>query len=175
MMFGTGVAAATPVPVLAKAVAAPAVRSRYIWAVALAHAKTDVSVEMIAKQVRVPRATAHRLFSQLIKRGVVETPNAAGVARLSAPLLRISSQVMVQGPTGSAVVKGSLDDTLHKVLDAANDKTSPDVDDVIESDVSEVKDEVDPADENDPPEDQITLSDDDPAPPEVSDEAHSAG
>ena len=159
-----GVAAASPLPAMAK-VAAPAARSRYIFAVALAHARTDVTVDMIVNQVGVRPHTARRLFASLIKRGVFETPNASGVARLSAPLLRAASQEMVAGPAGTAVVKGSIEDTLHSALQQSDDSHTPRLPRAEDS-----TSELDEAPARD-----VSLSDDDPAPPEASDAAHSTG
>ncbi|UXX81897.1 hypothetical protein [Roseovarius pelagicus] len=159
-LFGSGVAAVAPLPALGKA-AVPVARSRYIFAVALAHARTGISVDMIADQVGVRNHTARRLFAQLIRRGVVETPNATGMARLSAPLLRITSQEMVMGPGGTAVVRGSVQDTLVRALDQSNtsqQRRALPVEDNPEDSAQDV-DEV--------PAEDLSLSNDDSEPPEA--------
>ncbi len=152
MVVGTGVAAAVPVSGVAAAAAAQANRSKYIFAVALAHAKTDVSAEMISETFKIRPGTARQLFSKLVKNGVVDVPNTHGVARLVEPLQRIVPQVVEYNPAGGYVVKGRLDQLTAKAKEAAKR--------LHEDDVSEDgPDDAGPDDEV-----EISLSADDPAP-----------
>lgn len=116
MIAGTGVAAALPI---SGAAAATAQRSKYIFAVALAHAKTDVSAEMISETFNIRPGTARQLLSKLIRNGVVDAPNSHGIARLAEPLQRIVPQVVEYNPTGGYVVKGRLDELTAKAKDMA--------------------------------------------------------
>ena len=116
LIAGSGVAAALPVPTFA---AATAQRSKYIFAVALAHAKTDVSAEMISETFNIRPGTARQLFSKLVKNGVVDSPNTSGIARLAEPLQRIVPQVVEHNPAGGYVVKGRLDELTAKAKEAA--------------------------------------------------------
>lgn len=143
-MVGTGVAAAVPVSGMAGAAVASAKRSKYIFAVALAHAKTDVSAEMISETFRIRPGTARQLFSKLVKNGVVDAPDTHGIARLAEPLQRIVPQVVEYNPGGGYVVKGRLDELTAKAKEAAKrllEEEPPDDGtngDVIEPDATEI-------------------------------------
>ncbi len=126
MVVGTGVAAAVPVSGMAGAAAVQAQRSKYIFAVALAHAKTDVSAEMISETFKIRPGTARQLFSKLVKNGVVDAPNSHGMARLAEPLQRIVPQVVEYNPAGGYVVKGPLDTLTDKAKEAVHDLLDPD-------------------------------------------------
>ena len=119
MVVGTGVAAAVPVSGMAGAAAASAQRSKYIFAVALAHNRIDISADMISDMFDVRPGTANQLMAKLVRNGVVDTPNASGIARLAKPLQRITSEVVEYNPAGGYVVKGRLDDLTAKARDAA--------------------------------------------------------
>ena len=160
MIVGSGVAAAVPVQGLAGAVGAQAHRSKYIFAVALAHARTDVSAEMISDMFNVRPSTARGFIIKMVKNGVVDAPNADGIARLAKPLQRIVPQVVEYNPAGGYVVKGPVSAIREKAVDLAKE--------ALELDTKPPQNA-----EIDTPE-EISLSDDDRAPPEVSDEERSA-
>ncbi len=131
LIAGSGVAAALPIP---GAAAASAQRSKYIFAVALAHARTDVSVEMISETFNIRPGTARQLLAKLVRNGVVDKPNASGIARLAEPLQRIVPQVVEYNPAGGYVVRGRLDDLTAKakdvakrLLDDADDGAAPEI------------------------------------------------
>ncbi len=157
IVVGTGVAAAVPVSGMAGAAAVQAQRSKYIFAVALAHNRTDVTAEMISEMFNVRPSEARGFIRKMVRNGVVGEPNAQGVARLAEPLQRITSQLVEYNPQGGYLVKGRLDEMKAKAKEMAEKLFE---DDAPETDVS--------------PE-EISLSDDDPVRPAVSDEAHSAG
>ena len=119
MVVGTGVAAAVPVSGMAGAAAAQAQRSKYIFAVALAHSRTDVSAEMISDMFQVRPSTAQGFIRKMVRNGVVDAPNANGIARLAEPLQRIVPQVVEYNPSGGYLVKGRLDEIMAKAKDAA--------------------------------------------------------
>ena len=119
MVVGTGVAAAVPVSGMAGAAAAQAQRSKYIFAVALAHNRTDVSAEMISEMFQVRPSTARGFIHKMVRNGVVDTPNADGIARLAEPLQRITSQVVEHNPAGGYIVKGRLDEITAKAKEMA--------------------------------------------------------
>ena len=128
--MGTGVAAALPVSGVA---AATAQRSKYIFAVALAHNRTDVSAEMISEMFNVRPGTARGFIRKMVRNGVVDAPNAQGIARLTEPLQRIASQVVEYNPAGGYVVRGKLDELAGKaremaerMLDESDAPQSPD-------------------------------------------------
>ena len=156
LVVGTGVASAVPVSGMAGAAAAQAQRSKYIFAVALAHSRTDVSAEMISQMFEVRPSTAQRFIRKMVKNGVVDRPNANGIARLAEPLQRIVPQVVEHNSAGGYIVKGRLDELTAKARELAEKALS------------------EGAPDEGAPED-INLSGDDPEPPEASDEAHSAG
>lgn len=156
-MVGTGVAAAVPVSGIAGAAAAQAQRSKYIFAVALAHNRTDVSAEMISQMFDVRPATARGFIRKMVRNGVVGEPNAQGMVRLAEPLQRITSQVVEYNPQGGYIVKGRLDEMKAKAKEMAEKLFE---DDAPPTDASS---------------EDLSLSDDDPVQPEVSDAAHSTG
>lgn len=127
MVVGTGVAAAVPASGMAGAAAASAQRSKYIFAVAMAHARTDISAEMISESFSIRPHTARRYLARLVRNGVVDAPNAQGVARLAEPLQRIVPQVVEYNPTGGYVVKTRFDEMASKARDMARDILSDEV------------------------------------------------
>lgn len=156
MVVGTGVAAAVPVSGMAGAAAAQAQRSKYIFAVALAHNRTDVSAEMISEMFQVRPGTARGFIRKMVRNGVVGEPNAQGIARLAEPLQRIVPQVVEYNPQGGYLVKGRLDEIKAKAKEMAKK--------LLEDD----------APDQDASPDDINLSDDDPVRPAVSDAGRSA-
>ncbi len=139
MIVGTGVAAAVPVQGLAATAAASARRSKYIFAVALAHNRIDISAETISDTFNIRPHTARGLLGRLVRNGVVDAPNARGVARLAEPLQRIVPQVVEYNPAGGYVVKGPLDEftaragkAARKLLESEDDAPSDDVPDTAE-------------------------------------------
>lgn len=123
--MGTGVVAAVPVQGFAGAAAASAQRSKYIFAVALAHNRVDISAAMISDMFNVRPTTARGLISKLVRNGVVDAPNTDGIARLAEPLQRIVPQVVGYNPAGGYVVKGRLDDLTAKARDMAEKLLDP--------------------------------------------------
>ena len=117
MVLGTGVASALPVQGLA---AASAQRSKYIFAVAMAHAHTDVSVDRLVDALGVSPATARGFLRKLVRNGVCDAPNAAGVVRLSEPLQRIVPQVVDYNPAGGYTVRGPLNELAGKAREMAD-------------------------------------------------------
>ena len=152
-MLGSGVAAAVPMQGLAGAVATQAPRSKYIFAVALAHNRVDVSADMISEMFNVRPRTAQGFINKMVRNGVVDAPNAHGVARLAKPLQRVVPEVVAYNPAGGYTVKGPLERLKEKAVEI--------VDEVLETEPNPAQNE------------EISLSDDDPARPEVSDAAHS--
>jgi uncharacterized protein YutE (UPF0331/DUF86 family) len=179
MVLGSGVAAAVPVSGMAGAAAAQTQRSKYIFAVALAHNRTDVSAEMISEMFKVRPSTAQGFIKKMVRNGVVDAPNADGIARLAKPLQRIASEVVEYNSAGGYIVKGRLDEMTAKAKDAAKRLLD-----------AEREEPVTVADASDAPATKfvqnegadctertksLSPSDDDPVPPEASDAAHSAG
>lgn len=119
LALGTGAAAALPLQGLASAAASTANRSKYIFAVALAHARTDVSAEMISETFGIRPHVARRYLSRLVRNGVVDAPDASGMARLTKPLQRIIPEVVEYNPAGGYIVKGPRDEILARAKDAA--------------------------------------------------------
>ncbi len=167
MVLGSGLAAALPAAGASAATLGTARRSKYIFAVALAHNRVNVSADLIGETFKLRPATARRLFGQLVRNGVVDTPDARGIATLAKPLQRIVPEVVEYNPSGGYVVKGRLDDLISRA------KTT--VRDVLEIDEDGAPHETG---ENgsvaiaEP--DEPTLSDDDPVPREASTEVRSA-
>ena len=128
MVVGTGVAAAVPVTGMAGVAAAQAQRGKYIFAVALAHSRTDISADMISDMFQVRPSTARSLLSKLVRNGVVDAPNANGIARLAEPLQRIVPQVVEYNPAGGYVVKGRLEEWTAKARDLADRLLDPEED-----------------------------------------------
>ncbi len=116
LIAGTGVAATLPVSQVS---AATVQRSKYIFAVALAHAKTDISADLISETFKIRPPTARALLSKLVRNGVVDAPNTHGIARLAEPLQRIVPQVVEYNPAGGYVVKGPLDQFTAKARQVA--------------------------------------------------------
>lgn len=139
-MVGTGVAAAVPVQGLAGAAAAQAQRSKYIFAVALAHNRVDVSADMISDMFSVRPSTARGLMSKLVRNGVVDAPNSHGIARLAKPLQRIASEVVEYNPAGGYVVKGRLDELTAKAKEMADRLLESDEVEDLEDDVTDLSD-----------------------------------
>lgn len=178
-MVGTGIAAAVPVSGTAGAAAAQAQRSKYIFAVALAHNRTDVSADMISEMFNVRPSTARRFIDKMVRNGVVDAPNADGIARLAKPLQRIASEVVEYNPSGGYLVKGRLDeitakakDAAKRLLDQANEQKITDADADDPADAQNVRFGGSDCTKRT----QVTTSSTDgPALPEASDEARSAG
>ncbi|MEO1138780.1 MAG: hypothetical protein AAFW87_04915 [Pseudomonadota bacterium] len=126
MVLGTSVAAAILLPGLAGAVAKQAGRSKYVFAVALAHNRIDVSADMISQTFDIRPSIARNLLSKLVCNGVVDAPNAQGIARLSEPLQRIVPQVVEYNPAGGYLVKGRLDELATEALDIVKNSFEPD-------------------------------------------------
>jgi len=177
MVVGTGVAAAAPVSGMAGAAAAQAQRSKYIFAVALAHSRTDVSAEMISELFQVRPSTANRFIRKMVKNGVVDTPNGQGIARLAEPLQRIVPQVVEHNPAGGYLVKGRLDEITAKAKDAAkrllDEATEAEPDPEIDEDIVTKENAVDAPDQQNV-QFAISLSGDDPEQPTALTAAHSA-
>lgn len=153
MVLGTGVASALPVQGLA---AVSAQRSKYIFAVAMAHAHADVSVDRLVDALGVSPATARGFLRKLVRNGVCDAPNAAGIVRLSEPLQRIVPQVIEYNPAGGYTVKGRFTELAEKARDMAET-------------VLGENDDADGTSQN------VSLSTADPAPPEASAAMHSTG
>ena len=154
LVLGSGVAAVVPVQGLAGAAVTQAQRSKYIFAVALAHNRVDVSAEMISEMFNVRPHTARGFIAKMVRNGVVDAPNADGIARLAKPLQRIMPEVVAYNPTGGYTVKGPLKSLKEKAAEIVEEA---------------LRTEPNPAETED-----INLSDDDPARPEVSGAGHSA-
>lgn len=179
MVVGSGVAAAVPVSGMAGAAATSAQRSKYIFAVALAHNRTDVSAEMISEMFNVRPTQARRFISKMVRNGVVDAPNAQGIARLAKPLQRIVPEVVAYKPGGGYVVKGRLDELTARAKEATK-RLLDDTDEnpVIEPSATKAPDA--PIVQNEGSNctnrtKSISPSADAPVPPEASDEARSAG
>lgn len=140
MIVGTGVAAAVPAQGLAGAATTQASRSKYIFAVALAHNRTDISADMISDMFHIRSSTARGLLSKLVRNGVVDAPGSNGIARLAEPLQRIVPQVVEYNPAGGYVVKGRLGELTAKARDIADRLLNPDED---EPEAATLVDEVD--------------------------------
>ncbi|QGY00129.1 hypothetical protein EI983_18410 [Roseovarius faecimaris] len=179
MVLGSGIAAAVPVSGMAGAAAASAQRSKYIFAVALAHNRTDVSADMISEMFNVRPGIARGFIRKMVRNGVVDAPNADGIARLAKPLQRIVPEVVAYKPGGGYVVKGPLDEITAKAKEAAKRLLNEaDEDLVTEPDATYPPDS--PIVQNQGSDctkrtKSVSPSDADPVPPEASDEAHSAG
>lgn len=117
LVLGSGVAATVPVQGIAGAVATQAQRSKYIFAVALAHNRVDVSAEMISEMFNVRPHTARGFIAKMVRNGVVDVPNAEGIARLAKPLQRVVPEVVVANPAGGYTVKGPLDTLKEKAIE----------------------------------------------------------
>ncbi len=79
--------AALPLPALAQSAAPRAAgQAGYIWAVAMAKSQGRVSREMLTGQLGLTPRAARAMQARLVTRGVVSTPNAAGISRAIAPL-----------------------------------------------------------------------------------------
>ena len=85
--LGSAAAATIPMPALSGA-AAPARPAVYAWAVAMTHAQARVSEAALVSQLGITRDTARATMARLLERGLIEAPDAGGVARAVAPMLR---------------------------------------------------------------------------------------
>ncbi|MEL7257860.1 MAG: hypothetical protein AAFN80_08440 [Pseudomonadota bacterium] len=133
----------------------------------MAHNRINVNADMIVEMFKVRPSTAKRFIDQMVRNGVVDAPNASGVATLAKSLQRVVPEVVEYNPGGGYVVKGRLDELTAKakkvVKDAAEhakdiDPSGPEADEILTN--------VDDA--------SASFSDDDPERPEVLDEARSA-
>ncbi len=164
LVLGSGLAAAVPSSVASAAAIAPARRSKYIFAVALAHNRINVTADMIVDMFKVRPSTANRFIDQMVRNGVVDAPNANGVATLTKSLQRVVPEVVEYSPGGGYVVKGRLDELTAKAKKVAKDAIEHVKDtDPNEPDVDENSTDVEEA--------STSFSDDDPERPGVSDEA----
>ncbi|WP_339106876.1 hypothetical protein [Roseovarius rhodophyticola] len=122
---------------------------------------------MIVDMFKVRPSTANRFIDQMVRNGVVDAPNASGVATLTKSLQRIVPEVVEYSPGGGYVVKGRLDELAAKAKKVAKDA----IEHVKDTDPNEPE-----VDENsiDVEEASTSFSDDDPERPKVSDEARSA-
>lgn len=100
-------AAVTAIPVPPLGATAPMVRGRYAWAVAAAKARTTISADLLATSLKVSTDQAASLMARLQARGVVAVPNAAGMARVVAPVFR--SAGLIGGGAVTATPKSSFD------------------------------------------------------------------
>lgn len=137
LILGTGATAALPGSVIAGTSAATAQRSKYIFAVALAHAHIDVSAGALVDKFKVTPTTARALMDKLVRNGVVDPPNAAGIARLAEPLQRIVPQVVEYNPAGGYIIKGPLDELTGKIKKATADALKSDAEEVLDASPSE--------------------------------------
>ncbi|MGH1412470.1 MAG: hypothetical protein ACRBB0_03195 [Pelagimonas sp.] len=103
LTLGGAAAALTPLPRLAAAAPAviPVSSPKYVWAVAMARAQNNVSAEMLQSSLKIGATEASGLMTRLAARGVINVPNAAGVARAAAPVFRGSGYVPVAPPTAA--------------------------------------------------------------------------
>lgn len=164
LVLGSGLAAAVPSSVASAAAIAPARRSKYIFAVALAHNRINVTADMIVDMFKVRPSTANRFIDQMVRNGVVDAPNANGVATLTKSLQRVVPEVVEYSPGGGYVVKGRLDELTAKAKKVAKDAIEYAKDaDPNESEANESS--------NDIEQDSANFSGDDPERPGVSDEA----
>lgn len=141
-------ATALPVPTIA---ASPTIkRGAYTWAVAIAHAKSQISGPVIMDRIGVSEDMANQILRKLMRNGVVSAPNAAGTSVLSPSLQRISS-VTVHGGVSHALPGRT---TVARSPDGVSmrDLIGPEQDGLTEP----------------PDAPEVILSDDDPELPEVS-------
>jgi DNA-binding IscR family transcriptional regulator len=133
MVVGSGFATAIPLNAASASFLNGAKRSKYIFAVALAHNRVNVTPDMIADAFKVQPSIAGRLLSQLVKNGVVDPPNAQGIATLAKPLQRIVPQVVEANSAGGYFVKGRLEELMVKAEDVTKQLLSEEqTDDVKE-------------------------------------------
>jgi len=157
MALGAGLTAAIPAKGAVATLGAGAQRSKYIFAVALAHARNDVSAEMISETFGVRPSTARGFISKMVRNGVVDAPNAKGIATLAKPLQRIVPEVVVYNPTGGYVVKGPVSELREKAIKLARDSLNLETESAENAEI------------------EVSPLDDDCVPPEVSDAERSAG
>ncbi len=85
---GSAIAVAAPLPRLALAApAARAPRNLYVWAMAMARAGNPISHQTLGLALKVSTAQAQDLIGRLVASGVLNVPNAAGIARAARPAL----------------------------------------------------------------------------------------
>ena len=160
LIVGGGVAATVPLPVAAQASSLGIQRGAYTWAVAIAHAKSKVSPEMIVERLGVSPSVAQRIISRMAANGVVDAPNAAGTSRLASSLLRVRPEVVVRAPGGGISPRNALDHLRAKASEIADQVGDPILEPVDE-------------DQRATAEEADVTSVDDPAQPTVSDATHS--
>lgn len=88
---GSALATMVPLPAGSTGAAVRAPKRLYVWAVAMAHAGNPISQATLSQALKVPSAEAAALMQRLVARGVVAAPNAAGIARATAPAFRSSA------------------------------------------------------------------------------------
>ncbi len=166
LIFGSGLAAAIPTSMVSAATLAPARRSKYIFAVALAHNRVNLTADMIVDVFKVRPSTARRLMRQLVRNGVVDAPKANGVATLAKSLQRVVPEIVEYKPGGGYIVKGRLDELTTKAKKVTNEAL-----DLIKDESSnEHESETEPVHSA---QKMVTSSDDDLELQVASDEAHS--
>ena len=84
-LIGGAVAAALPVPALAKATKTGPL---YGWAVAIARAQNRASPELLAQQLGISKVAATELYRSMIANGVIRAPLFGGLARAAQPLFK---------------------------------------------------------------------------------------
>lgn len=79
---------ALPLSVGAATAAQPAIvpAGTYAWAQLIARAQNRCSPAMLARQLRLTEGAAEKLFSEMIRDGVLRTPGSAGVAQAARPI-----------------------------------------------------------------------------------------
>ncbi len=158
-ILGGSVVACAPLPAMTQP-SAGLRRGAYTFAVAIAHAKSRISPEMIVSRLWISTGDARRLILRLAANGVVTAPDATGVSALTPSLLRVSSQLVGRVPGGGIAVIGK-----------ASNPLPAEVKKIVKR-VVLTGEEAGPA-ETIHPDRQTTPSDDGPVPPEASAAAHS--
>lgn len=72
----------------ASAAATALPKSKVLWAAALARAQNRVSPNILEYTLKSSPAEARALCAHLLETGVIKAPNAAGISRAVAPMLR---------------------------------------------------------------------------------------
>jgi hypothetical protein len=88
MTLGTAAVGMLPLPAMTAPVVQAARPMTYAWAVAIAHAQAKVSEGALVSQLGVTPETARATMARLLERGIISAPDAGGVARAVAPMLR---------------------------------------------------------------------------------------
>ncbi len=162
MMVGGGALAANPLPVAPGRIGMALQRGAYTWAVAIAHAKSRISPDMLMDRLEITPGSARQIISRLEADGVVSAPDATGMSRLSESLLRVTSDVVSRGPDGGMVARRSLKDLSEQLLQRARKAAGAPPDAHDAGDMRQITEATDSPDQD------ISLSDDDPGPQEAS-------